>query len=126
MHVSEVRPSQLWLDNCEVYVEIPVFLLCTPDICDKLPNSRIHLSIEFLCEEVARSFNPLCNVTIPKQALGNRPQVLLVVSGMPLKLEAIVTAGIAELLELCLDGNTANCIPPGFEDRGTVKFCMPE
>lgn len=110
VHVSDVSPSRLRFNHCKVDVEIAVFLLGIPDVGNELPDRRVDVGIEFFQKKVACPFNPLGNITVPEQAFGHRPQVLFIVCGMPLQFEAVITAGISELLKLSFDSNEADCI----------------
>lgn len=92
MHVPEIRPSFVRLDDGIMNIQVTVFLLSSSDHLHKLTDCPINLGIIFLSEKIASSFDPFGNITIPEQMKRHRPHGLVCVDRMPLELEAIISA----------------------------------
>lgn len=67
VHISQIRPLLVWLNNRVVNIKIPILLLGTPDHLDKILHGRIKLCIILLLEEIACPLNPFRNITIPEK-----------------------------------------------------------
>src|SRR5579864_4116109 len=66
MSVSEICPSLLRLDNCIVWIEVTIWLLCRSDKCDHLIKQCIKLWVRMCCQAITSSFYPFRNVRVPK------------------------------------------------------------
>lgn len=98
MHVTEVGPAFAFLDDRVVHVEITVFLLGGADHLDQFSDGVVNFHVVFGGEEVAGSLDLLGYVRVPEEVLGHGLEAVVVVDGVPLELEAVISARFPEVV----------------------------
>lgn len=122
MHIADVTPSLLGLDDSEVNVEIPIRLLRASNIIDKLPHSLVHLLVVLVGKKITRRLDPFGDITVPEQAFRYGPvKVRSIIDRMPLELEARVAARLSKLSQLRLDGDSTDGLASGLEHGGAIE-----
>ena len=112
MHVSNVRPSLAWFNHNVVKVEIAVLLLSAAHSAHNMSDSFVQPSIVALTQKVTSAFHPLAQVTIPEQVRWDGPVPLVIVDGVPLELETVITTGTLQKIKLSLKSDLRDCVPP--------------
>lgn len=74
-----------------------------------------------LGQEVDGTLHPLAKVTVPEQVRRDGPVPVVVVDGVPFQLEAVVTACALEEVQLCVERNAGDGLPPGGQHRRSVE-----
>lgn len=117
MHISEVRPPLPGLNHSVVDIQIAIFLLRCLDHIDELADRAVDLGVVLIRQEVASALDPFGDVAVPEKMERHRPHGLVVVDGVPLQLETVVSACGPNLVELGADGRAGDGCSPGREQR---------